>query len=195
MSVYSPIYHAMVFSPAPAGVHGAPVPQPGTGDDGESFFHHVLDIVNPLQHLPVVGTIYRAITGEHIGTVEKIAGDALYGGLWGAAASVAGVAFEAITGKSPEDTALAWLKGDDTVGVASAKVQPAVIAADASLPSADLPGLPSAAQAVAANTPDAGAFASALAAKGINGDMANRALYAYRQSMAAAPQPVFASVN
>ncbi len=67
-------------------------------------------MVNPLQHLPVIGTIYRAITGEHIGAVEKIAGDTLYGGLWGAVSSVADVAFEGITGKSAEDTVLGWFK-------------------------------------------------------------------------------------
>src|ERR1700753_1581635 len=62
-------------------------------------FHDLLDIVTPLQHLPVVGTLYRAITGDTIGTVEKIAGDALYGGLWGAVSSVADTAFEAVEWK------------------------------------------------------------------------------------------------
>ena len=58
--------------------------QPQLRQAEEGFFHHLLDVINPLQHLPVIGTIYRAITGEHIGAVEKIAGDTLYGGLWGA---------------------------------------------------------------------------------------------------------------
>ena len=68
--------------------------------DSQFTFHDLLDIVNPLQHLPVIGTIYRAITGEHIGTVEKIAGDTLYGGMWGAISSVADSMFEAATGKA-----------------------------------------------------------------------------------------------
>ena len=125
MSVYSPTYHAMVSSPGPRGgveavtVSGDKTPK---ADSGESFFHHVLDVINPLQHLPVVGSIYRAITGEHIGPVEKIAGDTLYGGLWGAVSSIADVAFESITGKSFEDTAMAWIKGDNTPAVASQKV-------------------------------------------------------------------------
>ena len=33
-------------------------------DSGNSFWDNVLDVVNPLQHLPVVGTIYRAATGD-----------------------------------------------------------------------------------------------------------------------------------
>ena len=61
--------------------------------EGEGFldtaFEDLLDIVNPLQHLPVVGTLYRDLTDDKIGTVAKVAGDALYGGLWGAVGAVA----------------------------------------------------------------------------------------------------------
>ena len=112
MSVYSAEYHAMIHSPAspaPAASNVEQVTVSAPKSDGGGFFHHLLDVINPLQHLPVIGTIYRAITGEHIGPVEKIAGDALYGGMWGAITSVADVAFESITGKSAEDTVLAWV--------------------------------------------------------------------------------------
>src|SRR3954470_18390643 len=134
MSVYSPEYHAMLMSPGPAGgkTTGAVVPasagKPSDDISGasqpqhESFFHHLWDVVNPLQHLPVIGTIYRAITGEHLDPVEKIAGDTLYGGLWGAVTSIADVAFEGITGKSLEDTALALFRGDGGTRVAGTKV-------------------------------------------------------------------------
>ena len=155
---------------------------------GEDFFHRLLDVVNPLQHLPVVGTIYRAATGEHIGPLEKIAGDALYGGLWGAATSIADVAFEQITGKSVEDTMLAWLKPDETT-----KLAPRAIAANTALPSADMPALP---QAVASDIPDSRellALTSALNLKGVDGDTAARALYAYRRT--ASPVPVMARLN
>ena len=74
-------------------------------------FHDLLSIINPLQHLPVIGTLYRAITGDTIGTPEKIAGDTLYGGLWGAVASIADAAFEAVTGKDFGDTVLALFTG------------------------------------------------------------------------------------
>lgn len=186
----------MISSPATAASEAVTVTATKTGGgDGESFFHHILDVVNPLQHLPVIGTIYRAITGEHIGPVEKIAGDALYGGLWGAVTSVADVAFEAVTGKSVEDTALAWLKGDDAAAVAS-KVTAPVITANAGLPSSQTPDLPAQTQ-VAANMPqslDISALTSALSAKGVDNDTAARALYAYRRSMGA-PAPLLASVN
>jgi hypothetical protein len=209
MSVYSSTYHAMVFSPAPAASAGT-APAAATAADGkpaeqsESFFHHILDVINPLQHLPVIGTIYRAITGEHIGTVEKIAGDALYGGLWGAVASVADVAFEAVTGKSVEDTALAWLKDESKPNIAVARVTAPSITTDGSLPSSDLPDLPALpiTTTVAANIPsisngpDIAALTGALSAKGVDSETAGRALYAYRRSMGmTALQPVLASVN
>ncbi|HYS46035.1 MAG TPA: hypothetical protein VEM35_06335 [Rhizomicrobium sp.] len=192
MSVYSLEYHAMVSSPGPAPTGPASVP--ASDSPHESFFHHLLDVVNPLQHLPVIGTIYRAITGEHLDPIEKIAGDTLYGGLWGAVTSIADVAFEGLTGKSFEDTALALFKGDDKPKVAKV-VAPSITAAG-SLPSSDLPALPSSV-AVAANMPDGlDTLTSALSAKGIDGDTASRALYAYRRSMGlAAPLPVLASVH
>jgi hypothetical protein len=201
MSVYSPTYHAMVFSPTPvtssaAASTTATDGKPAAQDEG--FFHHLLDVINPLQHLPVISTIYRAITGEHIGTIEKIAGDTLYGGLWGAVASIADVAFEAVTGKSVEDTALAWFKGDDksNVAVASARVTAPTITTDGSLPSSDLPALPSTVAVNIPNGPDITALTGALSAKGVDTETASRALYAYRRSMGmAAPQPVLASVN
>lgn len=218
MSVYSTQYHAMVMSPSPASIAAVAVsanrlagpgepgqsssdqssPDQSSFDKGESFFHHLLDVVNPLQHLPVIGTIYRAITGEHLDPVEKIAGDTLYGGMWGAISSVADVAFEGITGKSFEDTVLSLFKSDDKMRVASARVVAPSITASGSLPSSDLPALPFP-DVVAANVPDGldvAALTSALSAKGVNGDTASRALYAYRRSLGfSMPQPVLASVH
>ena len=203
MSVYSPVYHAMVSSPV-SGVSEAvtvTANKDASSSDGkgEDFFHHILDVINPLQHLPVVGTIYRAVTGEHIGAIEKIAGDTLYGGLWGAVSSIADVAFEGITGKSFEDTAMAWIKGDDTTAVASVKVGVRETALNIPTPSVDTPSLPfqdmSVATAAAPAGPDIAALTSALSSKGVDNDTASRALYAYRRSMGMTAQPVFASIN
>jgi hypothetical protein len=197
MSVYSAQYHAMIHSPpseqvtvtatktAPA--QGAQEPQ------DEGFFHRLLDVINPLQHLPLVGTAYRAITGDHMGPVEKVMGDTLYGGLWGAVTSIADVAFEGITGKSFEDTVLGWFSHDGPKAVA-AKIAAPKISSDVSVPSADLPILPGAELAPA---DDLTSFSNALSAKGVNGEMAQRAMYAYRRSMGltAPVQPVLSSVN
>src|ERR1700744_6220193 len=195
MSFYNAELHCMMPSgPHVTGV--AATPAAAQTGDGESFFHHILDVVNPLQHLPVVGTIYRAITGEHIGPIEKIAGDTLYGGLWGAVSSVADVAFEGITGKSAEDTVLSWLKGDS--GTQVAKITAPDIQVAQSLPSSDTPALPSSTPAVAStyNGPDIASLAAALSAKGITGDAAGRAIDAYRRAIGTpTTAPVFASLN
>ena len=200
MSVYSPEYHAMVFSPGPARTEsvtstavksadaGAKGTDKDTGKDGEGFFDHLLDVINPLQHLPIIGTIYRAITGDKMGSIEKIAGDTLYGGMWGAITSIADVAFEGITGKSFEDTALSLFKSDSK----HTKVAAATSSVTAALPSAAaLPG-------TVPESVDVAAFTTALSSKGVNGETANRALYAYRRSMglvSAGQQPALASVH
>lgn len=62
------------------------------GDDGLSF-DDLLDVINPLQHLPIIGHIYREISGDEIDTGSKIAGAALYGGPIGAAFSVVSSVF------------------------------------------------------------------------------------------------------
>jgi hypothetical protein len=66
---------------------GAP-PQapPSVGPDGyepipgEITFAEFLAGLNPLHHLPVVGTIYRAVTGERIPPPMRVLGGALFGG-------------------------------------------------------------------------------------------------------------------
>ena len=68
------------------------------GHDGISFFDF-LDILNPLQHIPIISTVYRNITGDEIDPASKIAGSALYGGPLGAIASVIDVMVEFQTGK------------------------------------------------------------------------------------------------
>lgn len=54
----------------------------------EIGFLDLLDIINPLQHLPIIGNIYRAVTGDGIGPVAKIIGDSIYGGPIGAVAGM-----------------------------------------------------------------------------------------------------------
>ncbi|RVU36255.1 hypothetical protein EOI86_13635 [Hwanghaeella grinnelliae] len=67
------------------------------GDDGLSF-GDVLDIVNPLQHLPVVGALYRSITGDEASPGAKMAGGAIYGGPLGFASAMINNAIEETTG-------------------------------------------------------------------------------------------------
>jgi hypothetical protein len=62
-------------------------------------FGELLDVVNPLHHLPVVGGVYRHITGDEISSVARIVGGGLYGGGIGVAASLVNAAMEEHSGK------------------------------------------------------------------------------------------------
>jgi hypothetical protein len=65
----------------------------------EFSFGDVLSAINPLQHLPIISTIYRAITGDTIGNVARVVGDGLYGGPLGLASGLIDVASSELTGK------------------------------------------------------------------------------------------------
>lgn len=88
---------------APAGRPAAPAAA-GKGDPLLSF-ETVVDAVNPLQHLPVVSTLYRSATGDGIGAAARLAGGLIFGGPLGLLAGAATVAFEAATGTSVEEQA------------------------------------------------------------------------------------------
>ena len=67
------------------------------GKDGFTFFDF-LDIINPLQHIPVISTIYRSITGDQIDPGSRIAGATLFGGPFGGALASMDVAIKHTTG-------------------------------------------------------------------------------------------------
>lgn len=56
-----------------------------SGKKDEFSFWDLVDIVNPLQHIPVVNAVYREITGDQINNFGRIAGGAIFGGFLGAA--------------------------------------------------------------------------------------------------------------
>lgn len=68
------------------------------GKEGFSF-GALLDVINPLQHIPIVGTVYRAITGDSIGPASRIAGGTLFGGVIGLIASSIDSLVEEETGR------------------------------------------------------------------------------------------------
>jgi len=83
-------------------------------------FNDFLDMINPLEHIPVVSSIYRAVTDEQINPVSRVVGDILYGGFMGGASAifsgvtaVADAGLEEKTGKDSGGLLLAALFGDD----------------------------------------------------------------------------------
>lgn len=95
-------------APGPAASAGTP-PGPAAARPAAahpSAFHVLLSELNPLQYVPVVGTIYRAVTGDTIPEAARIAGglvvSGLTGGPVGIAMNVGATLLERLTGIDPE---------------------------------------------------------------------------------------------
>ena len=130
------------------------------GADGFNF-RDVLDLVNPLQHIPVVGNLYRHLTGDIAAPAIRIAGGALFGGPLGAAFAAATVLLKEIVAPdgpaaaadTAPDTALAAVPTESRGGwmVATSRAFP--------LPATSLPGTAvEAAPAVAGPEPRRGGW-------------------------------------
>lgn len=80
--------------------------------DGFSF-GDFLDVINPLQHIPIISSLYRRITGDDIGQVPRVIGGALFGGPIGFFASLLNAIVDEETGKDVGEHAIAMLFGGD----------------------------------------------------------------------------------
>ncbi|MEO1091029.1 MAG: hypothetical protein AAFX81_10375 [Pseudomonadota bacterium] len=81
------------------------------GEDGFGF-DDLLDIVNPLQHLPVVGSVYRARTDDEIGAIPRLLGGTLFGGVLGAVSAAVNLVVQAATGRDLGDIVTAAFMGE-----------------------------------------------------------------------------------
>ncbi|MFQ5785008.1 MAG: hypothetical protein ACE5H8_09315 [Alphaproteobacteria bacterium] len=124
--------------------HDVRIDAPGTdsgrgaafwGDDGLTF-GDFLDLINPLQHIPVVGSIYRAVTGDGIAPGARIFGGALYGGPIGLVGAAINAMIEETTGHDVGGLALALLDGDDPGAATGGSPPPTAIAEAAPPPGA-----------------------------------------------------------
>ena len=93
------------------------------GQDGLTF-GDLLDIINPLQHIPVISTIYRALTDDQIEPGSRLAGGALFGGGIGFASALFNAVLENATGQDIGEHALAFVgiggESDSSTKLASA---------------------------------------------------------------------------
>lgn len=78
------------------------------GPDEEFGFGDLVDMVNPLHHIPLVGTIYREVTGDEIKPIGKIIGGGIFGGGVGAASGLVNVIIEEETGKDLTGNAVSF---------------------------------------------------------------------------------------
>lgn len=67
------------------------------GEDGFTF-GDLVDLVNPIQHIPFLGNLYRRATGDLIDPAMRLAGGALFGGPIGAGLAAVALAFKEFTG-------------------------------------------------------------------------------------------------
>ncbi len=83
------------------------------GEDGFTFLDF-LDIINPLQHIPLVSAVYRDQTGDTIDPATRVLGGTLFGGPIGTAVSVANVMVEEASGRDMGGHMMAMFdRGDD----------------------------------------------------------------------------------
>jgi len=88
----------------------APVPPKPTSDkpfslwEKEKFgFGDIVDIINPLQHIPIVSTIYRNMSGDKIGFAPRVIGGAIWGRIGGFVSGIVNAVVEFVTGKDVGD--------------------------------------------------------------------------------------------
>ena len=81
------------------------------GEKGMTF-KDALDIINPLQQIPIIGSIYRHLTGDTISDGARLIGGGLYGlGVGGIVSAAISAAVEQTTGNDPGGTVIAMLGG------------------------------------------------------------------------------------
>lgn len=91
----------------------------GESNDGSQFgpdgfgFDDFLDIINPLQHIPLVNTAYRALTGDEIEPGSRLVGGAIFGGPIGFAGALANNIVEDQSGRDIGEHVLAFFTGDE----------------------------------------------------------------------------------
>jgi hypothetical protein len=132
------------------------------GDDEPSFWDF-LDVINPLQHIPIVNNLYREVTGDKIGVAARLAGGALFGlGPLGLVAAAANCVLEESTGRDTGGHMLALLRDDEPAETGTGT---ALAAAEVSAPAAVSQAAPQALAAEAAETPKAAEAVAAADAK------------------------------
>lgn len=142
----------------------------------EFGFGDLIDMINPLHHIPLVGSAYRAISGDEIRPVSRLIGGGVFGGVIGAASGLVNIIAQEATGQDLAENAYSFVAGKPThpVPMNTAQISPeenlnmafnAVGGAESALPASAL--------AFTAQTPS---FRNNLAATTIEQKVAFRSL-------------------
>lgn len=160
-------------------------------EDGEPSFWDLLDVINPLQHIPVIGNIYRELTGDQIGVGARVAGGALFGGPIGLIASAVDCMVEESSGKDVGGHMLALFRDDDSTPPSTA---PATQFAQAASPAAATAVSSSPAKAAADGGPGGAAPVIALP-ESEGGRAAQPMVFSLEGMQVATPAPANANAN
>ena len=87
------------------------------GADGFDF-GDLVDVINPLQHLPVISSIYRTLTGDEISPASRLAGGAFFGGPIGLVSAFATGVIEDATETTIGDVIVSAFTDEDETGSA-----------------------------------------------------------------------------
>jgi hypothetical protein len=125
--------------------------EPSAPPEHHTLFREILSALNPLQYLPGIGTIYRAVTGDQIPEVVRRIGSlivsGLLGGVVGVGINLAMTAAEKISGIDFDATGQKMLAGMGLAGHPDANPAPAVV----QVAGAAAPAVPAPAPAQAAS--------------------------------------------
>lgn len=101
MTPLGPVPPVKPQDPETAAVHAARARADGqTGVEDGMGFGDFVDLINPLQHLPLVSEVYRNVTGDQISDGARHAGHALYGLALGGPLGMAGMLGYAMAGSA-----------------------------------------------------------------------------------------------
>jgi len=101
----APTNQALAYRFTPPGGGGA---FPGSA---EPFgFGDLIDMINPLHHIPVIGHIYRSLSGDTIKPIARIIGGGVFGGPLGAASGVLNTIIEYETGRDLSGNMMAFVR-------------------------------------------------------------------------------------
>ena len=82
------------------------------GNDGFTFLDF-LDIINPLQHFPVIGTLYRELTGDTLDPGSRVLGGTLFLGPVGTVVSLANVLVDDATGRDMGEHVMSFFENEE----------------------------------------------------------------------------------
>jgi hypothetical protein len=113
----------------------------------------LVDFLNPLHHIPIIGSLYRELTGDEIKPEVQVAGGFMFGLATGSvllsgASSILSAAMEQHTGEEPTIQVAEALFGEDFLGVPDPRTEQKIVVADAGSMSSQTASSQTTAQAV-----------------------------------------------